>query len=215
MFKVVLLVALGGIGAVAASDVSGKWIATTKTQSGAFVDIYLTVHRQGQDVSGTISHEGETKQAPIEKAEVQGDQLSFEARESADRVVAFRLTVADDSLTGQMTNGELVSKVTFRPQPPAGVYRAHGGVSPPTLAHKVNPSYSKEARKKKIEGTVLLYVQVDQTGNAIHIRVLHSLGFGLDEKAIEAVKKWKFRPGVKDGRPVIVEAQIEVNFRLV
>ena len=47
------------------------------------------------------------------------------------------------------------------------------------------------------------------------MRVLHSLGLGLDEKAMEAVKKWKFRPGYKDGKPVTVVATVEVNFRLL
>ena len=80
---------------------------------------------------------------------------------------------------------------------------------------KVEPEYSEEARKKKYQGSVLLYIQVDPQGKAINIRVLHSLGLGLDEKAIQAVKKWKFRPGFKDGKPVTVEAQVEVNFRLL
>jgi TonB family protein len=96
-----------------------------------------------------------------------------------------------------------------------GVFRAGGGVSAPTLLFKVEPEYSEEARKAKYQGVVLLYVEVDPSGKAINIRVLHSLGLGLDEKAMEAVKKWKFKPGVKDGRPVTVQAQIEVNFRLL
>jgi TonB family protein len=96
-----------------------------------------------------------------------------------------------------------------------GVYRVGGGVTAPALLYKVEPEYSEEARKAKYQGTVLLYVQVDPSGKAINMRVLHSLGLGLDEKAMEAVKKWKFRPGMKDGKPVTVEAQIEVNFRLL
>lgn len=96
-----------------------------------------------------------------------------------------------------------------------GVYRVGGGVSPPQLVSKVEPEYSEEARKAKYQGTVLLYVQVDASGKAINMRVLHSLGLGLDEKAMEAVRKWKFKPGIKDGKPVTVEAQIEVNFRLL
>ena len=96
-----------------------------------------------------------------------------------------------------------------------GVFRVGGGVTAPALIFKVEPEYSEEARKAKYQGTVLLYVQVDPTGKATNIRVLHSLGLGLDEKAMEAVKKWKFRPGQRDGKPVTVEAQIEVNFRLL
>jgi periplasmic protein TonB len=96
-----------------------------------------------------------------------------------------------------------------------GVFRVGGGVTAPALIYKVEPEYSEEARKAKYQGTVLLYVQVDPSGKATNIRVLHSLGLGLDEKAMEAVKKWKFRPGQRDGKPVTVEAQIEVNFRLL
>jgi TonB family protein len=96
-----------------------------------------------------------------------------------------------------------------------GVFRVGGGVTAPQLIYKVEPEYSEEARKAKYQGTVLLYVQVDPTGHAVNMRVLHSLGLGLDEKAMEAVRKWRFKPGMKDGRPVTVEAQIEVNFRLL
>jgi TonB family protein len=61
----------------------------------------------------------------------------------------------------------------------------------------------------------MLAIIVDQSGGARDIRVVRSLGHGLDEKAIEAVNKWKFRPGMKGGQPVNVRAQIEVNFRLL
>ena len=77
------------------------------------------------------------------------------------------------------------------------------------------PEYSEEARKAKYQGTVTLYVEVDPSGRATNIRVLHSLGLGLDEKAMDAVKQWKFKPGMKDGKPVTVQASIEVNFRLL
>jgi TonB family protein len=78
----------------------------------------------------------------------------------------------------------------------------------------VEPAYTLEARQAGVQGTVLLYVQVDTTGHAVNIRVLHGLGLGLDENAIEAIRTWTFSPGIKDGKPVTVEAQIEVNFRL-
>ncbi len=96
-----------------------------------------------------------------------------------------------------------------------GVYRVGGGVSAPSLIYKKEPEYSEEARKAKYQGTVTLYVEVDPSGKAVNIRVLHSLGLGLDEKAMEAVRQWKFKPGMKDGKPVTVAASIEVNFRLL
>ncbi len=96
-----------------------------------------------------------------------------------------------------------------------GAFKVGGGVSAPSLLQKVEPEYSEEARKAKYLGTVVLAVVVTPEGTASQIRVQQSLGLGLDEKAIEAVKKWRFRPGMKDGRPVPVAATIEVNFRLL
>lgn len=96
-----------------------------------------------------------------------------------------------------------------------GAFRVGGGVSAPVLLSKVEPEYSEEARKAKYQGTVLLYIEVDPSGKAVNIRVVRSLGLGLDEKAMEAVKKWKFKPGYKNGQPVTVQATIEVNFRLL
>jgi len=96
-----------------------------------------------------------------------------------------------------------------------GVYRVGGGVSQPAVIFKVDPEYSEEARKAKYSGTVTLAVVVDAEGKARDIHVVKSLGMGLDEKAIEAVEKWKFRPGMKGGQAVNVRATIEVNFRLL
>ncbi len=96
-----------------------------------------------------------------------------------------------------------------------GVYKIGGGVSSPQLLFKVEPEYSEEARKAKFQGTVVLYVVVDEKGMPQDLKVVRPLGLGLDEKAIEAVTKWRFKPGYKDGRPVKVAATIEVNFRLL
>jgi TonB family protein len=96
-----------------------------------------------------------------------------------------------------------------------GVFHMGGGVTAPSVLYKVEPEYSEEARKAKYQGTVVLYVEVDANGRPTNLKVVHSLGLGLDEKAIEAVEKWKFRPGYKDGKAVTVAAQIEVNFRLL
>jgi TonB family protein len=96
-----------------------------------------------------------------------------------------------------------------------GVYRIGGGVSAPALLFKVEPEYSEEARKAKFQGTVVLYVVVDEKGQPRDLKVVRPLGLGLDEKAIEAVQKWRFRPGQLNGKPVSVAATIEVNFRLL
>jgi TonB family protein len=96
-----------------------------------------------------------------------------------------------------------------------GAYRIGGGVSAPSVLSKVEPEYSEEARKAKWQGTVILQLVVDEHGLPQQMKVSRSLGLGLDQKALEAVAKWKFRPGMKDGRPVPVVATIEVNFRLL
>ncbi len=96
-----------------------------------------------------------------------------------------------------------------------GVFRVGGGVSAPTLIYKVEPEYSEEARKAKFQGTVVISIIVDERGLPTNFKVVRPLGLGLDEKAIEAVQKWRFQPGRKDGRPVAVLANVEVNFRLL
>ena len=96
-----------------------------------------------------------------------------------------------------------------------GVYKIGGGVSAPVPLYRPEPEYSEEARKAKFQGTVLLYVEIDEQGKTRNIRVVRPLGLGLDEKAIEAVSKWRFKPGMKGGAPVAVGATIEVNFRLL
>jgi TonB family protein len=85
---------------------------------------------------------------------------------------------------------------------------------PPVLFFKRDADYSETARQAKYQGTVLLYVEIDEAGGVRNILVARSLGLGLDEKAIEAVKEWRFRPATKDGNPVAVHTQVEVNFRL-
>ena len=93
--------------------------------------------------------------------------------------------------------------------------RNQSGVSAPGVIQKVSPEYSEEARGAGLEGTVVLYIEIGTNGRPRNLRVVRSLGHGLDEKAIEAVSQWKFQPTYKDGKPVPVAATIEVNFRLL
>jgi TonB family protein len=85
----------------------------------------------------------------------------------------------------------------------------------PQLIYQIDPEFSEEARRAKINGTVVLVVDVDTQGHPANVRILRSLGMGLDEKAMEAVLRWKFRPGRRDGKPVTVPATIEVSFHLL
>ena len=97
---------------------------------------------------------------------------------------------------------------------PAKVYRAGNGVTAPVVLYKVEPQYTQEAKDRKIEGVVVLYAEIIPQGRVDTVKVTTSLDPGLDANAIAAVRKWKFKPGTKDGKPVTVAATIEVNFRL-
>jgi len=94
------------------------------------------------------------------------------------------------------------------------VYGVGNGVTAPKPRKSPDPEYSKEARKKRHEGTSTLWVIVDGNGQPRTIGVKRPAGYGLDEKAIEAVKKWSFAPAMKDGKPVPVLINVEVTFRL-
>ena len=95
-----------------------------------------------------------------------------------------------------------------------GVFRVGGGVSAPKAVFAPDPEYSEEARKAKYQGTCVLWLVVGPDGRPRDMKVLRSLGLGLDEKAIEAVKNWRFEPAVKDNKPVAVYISVEVDFRL-
>ncbi|MEX2260412.1 MAG: TonB family protein [Bryobacteraceae bacterium] len=97
----------------------------------------------------------------------------------------------------------------------AAVYRAGGGVTPPSVIYKVEPEYTEEASVARYEGTVVVSVEIGKDGIARGMQVIRGLGLGLNEKAMEAITQWRFKPGVKDGQPVNVAAIIEVNYRLL
>jgi TonB family protein len=96
-----------------------------------------------------------------------------------------------------------------------GVHGFTGASTAPVVLFKVEPEFSEEARRAKLQGVVALYGEVDTNGRLRNIRVTRGLGLGLEEKAIEAVKQWRFRPGTRDGKPVVSAAAIEVNFHLL
>lgn len=95
-----------------------------------------------------------------------------------------------------------------------GLFHVGNGVSAPVPIYSPDPDYSEEARKAKYQGTVVLTVVVGPDGRVHNARVARSLGMGLDEKAIEKVMIWKFKPATKDSKPVAVEVSVEVQFNL-
>jgi protein TonB len=94
------------------------------------------------------------------------------------------------------------------------VFRMGKGVVAPRVIYQTDPEFSEEARKAKFQGNCVLGLVVDANGHPTNIRILNALGMGLDEKAIESVKGWKFEPGKKDGHDVAVEIAVEVDFHL-
>ncbi|HEY0264950.1 MAG TPA: energy transducer TonB [Granulicella sp.] len=95
-----------------------------------------------------------------------------------------------------------------------GPRRIGGSVSAPQLIYSVEPEFSEEARKAKVQGNVLVNLWVDTNGLPTHVHVLRGVGMGLDEKAVEAVRQYKFRPAMENGKPVLVELNVEVNFQI-
>jgi periplasmic protein TonB len=95
-----------------------------------------------------------------------------------------------------------------------GIYRVGGGVSAPRPIYDPDPEYSEEARKAKFQGTVLLSAVIGPDGKPKDLRIMRSVGMGLDQKALDAVWKWRFAPGMRNEKPVSVLVSIEVSFRL-
>ncbi len=95
-----------------------------------------------------------------------------------------------------------------------GLMTVGGGVSAPQVIHSVEPEFTESARTANFQGTVSIQLIVDSQGNPRNVHVLHHLGMGLDEKAIEAVRQYRFHPAMYQGHPVAVQMVIDVDFHL-
>ena len=96
------------------------------------------------------------------------------------------------------------------------VYKPGNGVSLPVVIKSVNPGYTEEAKQRQIEGRVRLESVVNVDGSVTDVKVIESLDdvWGLDKQAVNAAKEWKFKPGMKDGKPVAVRVAINLRFAL-
>ncbi len=95
-----------------------------------------------------------------------------------------------------------------------GIEKIGGGVSQPEVIYQVEPEFSEEARKAKFMGVVTVHLIIDDHGRPQNVHIVRGVGMGLDEKAVEAVKQYKFKPAMESGKPVPVEMNIEVNFQI-
>ena len=108
-----------------------------------------------------------------------------------------------------------VAQLSPKRQATAQASRVGSGVGAPKLLHKIEPSYSPEARAVKAQGTVVVSVVIGTNGKAADVQLRKGVGYGLDEQALDAITQWTFQPGTRDGMAVPVQASIEVNFRLL
>jgi periplasmic protein TonB len=95
-----------------------------------------------------------------------------------------------------------------------GPYQPGSGITPPSLLREVKPEYTQEARRRGVEGDVVLEVIVRADGSVGQVRLLQGLGAGLDQRAVDAVRQWRFSPAHRHGTPVDVVVEIAVEFKL-
>ena len=94
------------------------------------------------------------------------------------------------------------------------VYSVEGDVKAPVPIYKPEAAYSSQARKDKVEGTVVTEMVVDASGNVADVKLVRSLDKGLDESAMQTLRTWKFTPATKKGKPVPVRLIADVSFRI-
>ncbi len=152
--------------------------------------------------------------AALEKA---NSAMMLAIRKELSREQWDKLQEIRDSRRGSSSlAGPLHSAKARNPAYPGDkVYVVGNGVKPPTVVYQPMPSYTQEARDARAEGIILLEAIIRKDGNVTDLKVLRGLGHGLDERAIDTIKrKWQFEPGTLNGEPVSVQANIEISFRL-
>jgi protein TonB len=95
-----------------------------------------------------------------------------------------------------------------------GPYRPGSGITPPSILREVKPVYTEEGRRRGVEGDVVMEVVVRADGTLGNVRMLQGLGSGLDQRAVDAVRQWRFNPARRHGTPVAVMVEIAVEFKL-
>jgi TonB family protein len=179
------------------------------SSSGDLVIATLRVTKQGKPeqvvpVQGQGGAAGDAALKAISSWEFRPGSINGKPTEAA-ATIEMRCGAAERFAAATSLSGE----------PAVPVVSPGGRGVPPAILYKVEPEYSVEARKARLQGTVVILAVTDPHGRAVEMIVVRRLASGLDAEAMEALNQWRFRPGMKDGKPVSTEATIEVNFRLL
>jgi TonB family protein len=207
-----------GENAVIVARVLGQMSAAER-QAGNLPDAESHARRALAILTAEFTDKPASAEAAVDLADV---LLAENREDEAGQMLALAEKTFETSLGpgSLLTSGVAARRAVIlkQPAPPASTptaYRVGAQVTVPRILSKVEPEYSAEARKNKLQGSVLLAVIVDATGAPTQIAILRPLGMGLDEAAIAAVSQWKFSPGRKNGTPVPVFTQIEMTFHFL
>jgi bla regulator protein blaR1 len=124
------------------------------------------------------------------------------------------VAIGTGAVTAPIIAGLIKAPVAIAQAAPQQIYHIGGDVSAPKLVYASDPEFTEKARRAKYQGVCVISTVVDAQGNPTQVKVVRRLGMGLDKKAVEAVKQYRFTPGMRLGNPVAVEVKIEVNFRI-
>jgi TonB family protein len=168
----------------------------------------------------TVAHDGSLKDAKL--AQPSGDSALDQAA-----LEALKLSSPFQELPSNYAGQTLALRVRLHYDPnvatPLQHWSANSGVKEldhagrqpvPQVIYSPSPEFSEEARRKHIEGIVALRLTVSENGDVADAVVTQGLGYGLDEKALETVHRWKFKPALKDGQPISTTVTVDVNFNL-
>ena len=222
MSKLLVIVILGLARDLTAEDFDGRWAGTATQFGREMTPIHLTLSQSDEVISGNVII-GDTAAVPIASAVARGNELRFTITSNSGPATDFTLKFVvtghplDEKrieLRGDAMAAGRESKLLLYPVSDFPTYRTLFA-SGPVPVHKVEALYTPEARQAKVEGTVLLQVEIEETGmiSKERIQVLRALGHGLDEAAIQCVRRWRFKPAHKNGYAVKSTARIEVSFR--
>jgi len=221
MSRLLLVVALGAATGLMGGDFSGQWAGTTVNADGQTTPIYLTLKHNGEAISGILSGV-EPKGLPLSDAVVRNDELRFRVRENDAHPTEFALTMVaagnpsfDPRVALRGTATVAAARFTVTLYPVGESLGERGAATPPSLVYKVEPRYTEQARAAKVQGAVVLKVEIEETGMLAmdQIQVVRSLGYGLDEAAADCVRQWRFQPAFRNGYAVKTAATLEVRFR--